>query len=47
MNSYIEYDAVVDLGDNFDMPGPSIHISNDELKARFERLFSAVYDKCR
>lgn len=40
----IEYDAVINLGDNFGMLGRNIHITNDELKARFERVFSAVYD---
>lgn len=40
----IDYDAVIDLGDNFDMLGRSIHITNDELKARFERVFSAVHN---
>lgn len=40
----IDYDAVIDLGDNFGMLGRNIHITNDELKARYERVFSAMHD---
>ena len=43
----LEYDAVINLGDNFGMLGRDIHITNDELKTRFERVFSAVYDAVR
>ncbi len=39
----IEYDAVIDLGDNFAMLGRDLHISNEELRARFKRIFSAIY----
>ena len=40
----IEYDAIINLGDNFCMLGRDMHITNDELKAHFERVFSAVYN---
>ena len=40
----IKCDAVLDLGDNFDMLGRQIHISNSELKARFERVFEKIYE---
>lgn len=40
----IDYDAVINLGDNFSMLGRDIHITNDELKARFESVLSAMYD---
>ncbi len=40
----VDYDAIINLGDNFSMLGRNIHITNDELKARFERVFSAIYD---
>ena len=40
----IRCDAVLDLGDNFDMLGRQIHISNSELKARFESVFEAIYE---
>lgn len=40
----LEYDAVINLGDNFDMLGRNIHITNDELKARFERVLTAIYE---
>lgn len=39
----IRCDAIVDMGDNFDMLGRELHVTNEELTARFERLFSAVY----
>lgn len=40
----LDYKAVINLGDNFGMLGRDIHISNEELKARFERVFTTVYD---
>ena len=40
----IDYDAVINLGDNFGMLGRDIHISNEELKARFERVFTKIYE---
>ena len=43
----IEYDAVINLGDNFGMLGRNIHITNEELKARFERVFSAIYNAAK
>lgn len=43
----IPYDAVINLGDVFGMLGRMIHISNEELKARFERVFSAIYDAAK
>ena len=39
-----QYDALINLGDNFKMLGRNIHISNEELKARFERVFTAIYN---
>ena len=39
----ISPDAVINMGDSFAMLGRDIHITNDELKARFERVFEAVY----
>ena len=44
INDKINFDAVINLGDSFGMLGRDTHISNKELKARFERVFSAVYD---
>lgn len=44
INEKLDFDAVINLGDSFGMLGRDIHISNKELKARFERVFSAVYD---
>lgn len=38
----IDYDALINLGDNFSMLGRSIHITDDELKKRFESLFCAI-----
>ncbi len=43
----IEYDAVINLGDNFDMLGRTIHITNDELKNRYERIFSSIYNAAK
>ena len=43
----LEYDALINLGDNFRMLGRDIHISNEELKARFERVFTAVYNAAK
>lgn len=40
----IEYDAVIDLGDNFRMLGREIQIKNDELEKRFEDVFKAIYE---
>ena len=44
MNDSMEYDAFINLGDNFCMLGRDIHISNEELKARFERVFTKIYE---
>lgn len=43
----IDYDAIINLGDNFGMLGRDIHITNDDLKARFERVFDAVYEAAK
>ncbi len=40
----IDYDAIINLGDNFSMLGRNIHISNEELAKRFENLFSAIFE---
>ena len=42
-NSF-DYDALIDLGDNFSMLGRDIHITNDELESRFVRVLSAIYE---
>lgn len=39
----IEYDAVLNLGDNFGMLGRIEHIETPELKSRFDKLFSAIH----
>ncbi|MBE7045435.1 MAG: hypothetical protein E7397_07875 [Ruminococcaceae bacterium] len=43
ITDHIDYDATINLGDNFGMLGRNLHITNDDLKARFERVFGAVY----
>lgn len=40
--SKIPSNAVINLGDTFNMLGRMIQIDNDELKARFEELYSAI-----
>lgn len=40
----LDYDAVINLGDNFVMLGRDTHITNEELKVRFERVFTTIYD---
>ncbi len=40
----IEYDALIDLGDNFSMLGRAIHIANEDLAKLFENLLSAIYE---
>ena len=40
----IKCSAVINLGDNFCMLGRGIHITNNELKKRFDELFSAVHN---
>lgn len=39
-----ECDMVVNLGDNFSMLGRDEHITNTELKNRFERVLTAIYE---
>lgn len=43
----IDCDAVINLGDTFDMLGRQIHISNNELKMRFEQVFSKIYNETK
>ena len=40
----IPCDAVINLGDIFEMLGRNIHITNDELKKRFERVLTAIHE---
>ena len=43
----IECDGIINLGDNFSMLGRRIHITNDELKKKFEELFSDIYSSTK
>lgn len=40
----IDYEAVINLGDNMAMLGREIHITNNALKKRLDGVFSAIYD---
>lgn len=42
ITSKIKCDAILDLGDNFNMLGRYIQISNEELKSRFIELFEEI-----